>query len=200
MIKGISIVIVSLLFSSKLLVEIWMVCLSGLELPNITCCNPKSIYDVPLSENKHFCMKSSLVCYNQLLPLQDSDEVVIFAPPPKPTAAQNKLELDQDNTVSSSAGNHKEMEQEAEPKEREPISCENTSDLPNQMPGIDFACGLGAANALMDSVHDFGAGEMPQVNEGFVPASEGESSGEMPQVNEGFVPASEGESFQECRQ
>ena len=124
--------------------------------------------------------------------MQDSDEVVIFAPSPKPTTAQNTLEPDQDNTVSSSAGNQKKMEQEAESKEREPISCENTSDLPNQMPGIDFACGLGAANALMDSVHDFGAGEMPQVNEGFVPASEGESS----QVNEGFVPASEGESSQ----
>ena len=63
-----------------------------------------------------------------------------------------------------------------EPREVEPISCENASDLPNQMPGIDIGADLGAAsamNAMMDSVHDFGAGEMPQVNEGFVPASEG---------------------------
>ena len=64
-----------------------------------------------------------------------------------------------------------------EPREQEPISCENVSDLPNQMPGIDMGGGdLGAANAMnamMDSVHDFGAGEMPQINEGFVPASEG---------------------------
>ena len=110
------------------------------------------------------------MCVNFIM--QESDDVVIFAPPSKPTDTQNTQEPDQDNTVSSSAGN--QLEKEVEPREKEPISTEITSDLPNQMTGIDYACGLGAANALMDSVHDFGAGEMPQVNEGFVPASEGE--------------------------
>ena len=123
------------------------------------------------------CMRLLRNCHSAtFLPLQESDEVVIFAPPPKPTAAQNTLEPDQDNTVSSSAWNQNEVEQEAEPREREPISCENSSDLPIQMPGIYLGSNLGAANAMMDSVHDFDAGEMPQVNEGFVPASEGKSS------------------------
>ena len=121
--------------------------------------------------------------------MQESDEVVIFAPPPR-RSTPDSLEPDQDNTVTSTAGDQNEADQEVETREQEPVSCENVSGLPNQMPGIDAGLpnqmpgidtvgDIGAANAMnamMDSVHDFGAGEMPQINEGFVPASEGRFS------------------------
>lgn len=86
---------------------------------------------------------------------------MIFAPPP-PSNAQSSNEID----LSTA-----DTEKEVESTNNQPISNEVNDNLSNQMTTSEM---IGRVSDMIDSVHDFGAGEMPmENNEEFVPASEG---------------------------
>ncbi|KAL4231194.1 Transforming acidic coiled-coil-containing protein 2 [Mactra antiquata] len=92
--------------------------------------------------------------------VQSSEDVVIFAPP---VNAQSDDNINESTTADN--------ENDGKPADTEPVTNENSdNNIPNQMTTSEM---IGRVSHMIDSVHDFGAGEMPmENNEEFVPASE----------------------------